>query len=333
MGKILVLKRRRNIITNKRHILSRNPDEVFAELQAIHPEFIISGDYINNRTKLHVKCADCGYEWDSPSYTLKISKGCPQCVRRRRGVGSRKSHDEFIKQVSDVLPDVEIQSEYVTSKSRIQCECRKCGHRWEAYAYNLYSGYGCRKCGREATSASQRLDINDVVRRIADIDDSIEVIGEYKSNRDNLLCKCTRCGNTWNGMALNLFKGEGCPYCSMPRGEKRIAKWLNKNGVEYKCCKKFDDLRNEYGNKLSYDFFIPSQNLLIEYQGIQHEHPVNQFGGEAQFVVQQKHDKQKAEYAIQNGYNILIIWYYDYKNIDNLLNEYFNTNVPVTTKV
>jgi hypothetical protein len=41
---------------------------------------------------------------------------------------------------------------------------------------------------------------------------------------------------------------------------------------------------------LSYDFFLPDFNLLIEYQGRQHFIPVERFGGEETFKIQLEHD-------------------------------------------
>lgn len=39
--------------------------------------------------------------------------------------------------------------------------------------------------------------------------------------------------------------------------------------------KTFNDLKGIGGFKLRYDFYLPNYNLLIEYQGIQHETPVD----------------------------------------------------------
>ena len=72
--------------------------------------------------------------------------------------------------------------------------------------------------------------------------------------------------------------------------------------------------------KLSYDFYLPQYNLLTEIQGIQHEKPIEIFGGEEQFKTQQEHDRRKREYAEKNGYKLLEIWYYDYDRIEEILN-------------
>ena len=70
---------------------------------------------------------------------------------------------------------------------------------------------------------------------------------------------------------------------------------------------------------LSYDFYLPDYNLLIEYQGQQHEYAVDWFGGEEKFVRQQEFDTQKRNYAKNHDIHLLEIWYYDFENIENIL--------------
>lgn len=60
---------------------------------------------------------------------------------------------------------------------------------------------------------------------------------------------------------------------------------------------------------LSYDFYLPSHNLLIEFDGIQHFQPVEFFGGEEVFKKQVRNDKIKTDYAREYGYELLRIAY------------------------
>ena len=60
---------------------------------------------------------------------------------------------------------------------------------------------------------------------------------------------------------------------------------------------------------MSYDFYLPDQNILIEYQGLQHYQPIDYFGGDDRFMVQQKHDQMKLDYAKEHGYNLIAIPY------------------------
>ena len=70
---------------------------------------------------------------------------------------------------------------------------------------------------------------------------------------------------------------------------------------------------------MPFDFYLPSFNMLIEYQGIQHEKPVTYFGGEKQFEIQKQNDSLKKQYAIEHGYKYVEIWYKDFNHIEQIL--------------
>ena len=97
----------------------------------------------------------------------------------------------------------------------------------------------------------------------------------------------------------------------------------------YKLCtskkkKTFDGLVGFKDSLLSYDFYLPDYNKLIEYQGKQHEYAVDWFGGEKQLEKQKAYDALKREYAKINGYDLIEIWYYDFNNIDSILDGCLN---------
>jgi hypothetical protein len=111
-----------------------------------------------------------------------------------------------------------------------------------------------------------------------------------------------------------------CPECQFSKGEKRISEWLLKNNIEYIAQKEFDGLLGLRNGKLSYDFFLPQYNLLIEYQGEQHDYYIpNIHKTEQKFQRQQEHDLRKREYAKENNIKLLEIWYWDYGNIEEIL--------------
>ena len=65
-------------------------------------------------------------------------------------------------------------------------------------------------------------------------------------------------------------------------------------------------------------FYLPKENILIEYQGEYHDGTARNQTNE-EFKVQQEHDKRKREYAKSHNIELLEIWYYDYNNIEEIL--------------
>ena len=104
-----------------------------------------------------------------------------------------------------------------------------------------------------------------------------------------------------------------CPLCKkQSKGERRIKNVLDKYGIEYKQQEWFDDLYGDKGKPLMFDFTLYINNRWIgsiEYNGQQHYHPVDVFGGESAFRRQVEYDKRKLFYCLNHGVPILQVAY------------------------
>jgi len=111
---------------------------------------------------------------------------------------------------------------------------------------------------------------------------------------------------------------QGCPECkTISKGENKIMKILSKNNIEYTKEHSFEDCKNI--NKLPFDFYIPSKNIIIEYDGIHHFKSVDFFGGEKELKHRQKLDKIKDKYCEKNNIYLIRIPYTEYKNVERIL--------------
>ena len=125
--------------------------------------------------------------------------------------------------------------------------------------------------------------------------------------------------------------GSRCPICKESHGERKIRDYLTKNNIEFTPQKTFPKLMGigKKRNKLlSYDFYVPSKNLLIEFQGEQHYRPVDFSSkdmeqAEKNFEKQQEHDKRKRKYAQQNKITLLEITYIEEDKIEEILDKIF----------
>lgn len=214
-------------------------------------------------------------------------------------------------------------SEYVNAKTRLEYVCKKHIDKGVQYITynNLRNGCGCKYCGAERTASSKRLSFDDV-KEIFARNDMILLEQEYKNTQEKMqyICKHHQEIGVQYMATVNAYKNS-CPYCYVIKGEKKISDFLLQHNIDFEIHKSYDDLLGVGGRKLSYDFYLPAYNLLIEYQGEQHERSVDLFGGEKQFVVQQEHDNRKKEYAKNHDIKLLEVWYYDFKNIESILYE------------
>ena len=114
----------------------------------------------------------------------------------------------------------------------------------------------------------------------------------------------------------HLLSGHGCPKCRFSRGENKIRNFLQKNNILFEEQKRFKECKDE--RLLPFDFYLNNENILIEYQGIQHYKDA--FGvGPEKFYKYKYHDFLKEEFAKKYGYNLITISYNDYNNIEQIL--------------
>ena len=133
------------------------------------------------------------------------------------------------------------------------------------------------------------------------------------------------CGNKFSITAQSMLNVNynHCPFCDYAsKGEQRIIDYLDsfmKNQYVYQ--KSYDGLIGIGGGLLSYDFYLPQYNLLIEYQGEFHDGTASQQTLE-EFEIQKEHDQRKREYAKSHSIDLLEIWYWDFDNIEDILYNY-----------
>lgn len=75
--------------------------------------------------------------------------------------------------------------------------------------------------------------------------------------------------------------------------------------------------------KLRFDFYLPTYNTCIEFDGKQHFEAINFFGGEENLKLTQLRDSQKNQYCIQNNIDLYRISYNDIDNIYTILQQIF----------
>ena len=136
------------------------------------------------------------------------------------------------------------------------------------------------------------------------------------------------CSYVFSILPANFLIHPCCPKCSPKRskGEIFISNYLKNKGIKF-----IPQFRFQEEPKLSYDFYLPEYNLLIEYQGQQHYEPVEHFGGEEKFRIQQERDKKKRKMAQEKNIELLEISYLDYDKIQNILEG--STTIPNGSRV
>lgn len=289
--------------------------EQFAlEMESKNPNIIVIGKYISAKTKIDIKCKICGNVWMATPNHLLEGHGCRNCMRTNLS-NRKKSNQEFISDLKKVNPNIITQEKYIDSKTQIKVECSVCGYTWQANPNNLLRGRSCPKC-----SGKYRRTHKDFIEEMKSINPNIRIITDYKGVHSKVKCRCNIDGCIWLATPHNLLHGTGCPICNASKGENRINSYLTNHNINFISQMSFDGLIGIRGGRLSYDFYLPEDNLLIEYQGEFHDgNIISGFQTKESSYSQKEHDKRKKQYAKSNNINLLEIWYYDFDNIDSIL--------------
>ena len=278
----------------------------------------ILGEYKGSKIKIKCRCKIDGYEWETIPNSLLNGRGCPKCYNNRRGDTLRKTYEEFINELKEINSDIEIIGEYINDKTKIKCKCKKDGYEWEVTPNSLLNkNCGCPKCYNNRRCDILRKTHEEFINKLKEINDNIEVLGEYVNSYTKIKVRCKIDGYEWEVTPNSLLNGYGCPKCNESKGEKRIAKYLDSRDIEYKREHKFDDCRSK--KKLPFDFYIPSLNVAIEYDGGQHYKIVKHFGGLDNFIIIVIRDTIKTKYCEKNNIKLIRIPYWDFDNIEEIL--------------
>ena len=294
--------------------------EFINAVKSISPNILLSGEYVNMDTRFDCTCSVCGHTWTSVAKNLLSGKGCDKCAHRYVHSLQTKSTEEFMAEMKRVNPNIQIVGEYAGAKKHIECHCKICGHNW-TQPTNLLQGYGCPGCWSHHIGDACRKSHDEFVADLNRLHPGITVVSHYTRGADKIILRCNECGEQWSILASSaMAQACGCPTCNGSHGEQAIAAHLHEMGITYHPQHRFSDLRGPGGGYLSYDFYVPSANTLIEYQGEFHDGS-GAYQTPAGLENQKLRDAMKKDYASEHGYRILEIWYYDFKRIRSILED------------
>lgn len=275
-------------------------EEQFLErLEELQPQlnFKMEG-YINSSKPAIFTCNDCGYVTKrTRAKSIWFTKACKGCVG-----GDFKNNNKGLLQIIEGNGCKLIQGEYETEATPLLIKF-KCGHEdtssWAQLRPKFKLGLQeCRRCGNQKANNKRKLKEDKIQERL-----NSHPYGKFtatsflkKENSEyRLTVKCLCCGKEEEDVSYHSFmkRKSGCS-CSgfhdqLSSGERLLGLLLDDISVRYIRQKHF----SEAGISMFYDFFLPDYNILIEYDGQQHER------GDAHIK-----DKFKDQYAADNEYTL-----------------------------
>ena len=280
--------------------------------------------YVNKRTKVCVTCKEHGDFYTYPFDALKY--GCPHCAEKERINHIRLTKDEFVVKAKKVHGEKYDYSETIYKGSMDKVEIRCPIHGVFKQTPNVHlRGSGCPLCGNITNGLKNRkgkknfiLDAN----KIHNNKYSYELVPDSILTTDDIPIICPIHGVFYQNVHSHLI-GSGCPHCpkkTISKGEDKVKEQLQKNKIDY--IPQYKILNEDLfcKNKNIYiDFYIPSLNTFIEYNGEQHYKESYYYGGKDRFKQQQERDMALRQYCIRHKIKLIEIPYWEFDNIEMIL--------------
>lgn len=299
---------------------TKTHEQYCKELRDIGSTLIPIEQYAGARTKIKHLCIVHNIPKSvSPTNALR-GGGCDKCHYERVSSSLLISHEEYCKRLSEMESPIVPLEHYKGNKINISHKCTIHNVVWKTSPGSILQGAGCEMCMSEKLNQSQCKTQQQYEQDLLTNNPTIICIDKYINNHTKIKHKCLLCGHEWDVLPSNVGYGRtGCPICNISKGENIIKDYLDTNNIEYIPQKRFEDCRDT--NTLPFDFYLPTLNKMIEFDGRQHSEADDFFGGEDGLKYTQLHDEIKNKYCQKNNIPLLRIPYYE-EDIETQLNNF-----------
>jgi hypothetical protein len=293
-------------------------DEFISKAKIIHGDKYDYSKVTYNGNKINITliCLEHGEFNQIPSVHLS-GGGCKKCSQKKEKGVIVVTKNEFINKAKKVHGDKYNYSlvNYINNKTKINIICPIHGIFEQAPSNHLTKS-GCHKCSRNLVAKKLTMTTEEFILRANNMHGNKYdySLSSYKGSHAKIKIICPEHGE-FQQKANDHMCGYGCYKCNESKGEREIRNYLKNNNIIFTEQKKFSNCKNI--KLLPFDFYLPEYNICIEFNGRQHYEPLDYFGGNKRFIEQQKRDKIKMEYCLNNNIPLIVIKHNE--NINSIL--------------
>jgi hypothetical protein len=213
--------------------------------------------YINNKTKLHLKCLNDNYEWYVTYNNFINNQGCPKCNNV-----PKITQEEALNKILQKCQEknyILLNKDFVyinASKTRLDLQCNIDKYIWNtSYMSFIYQNSNCPKCSNVPKITQEEINFK-VLKKCEEKKYILLESFIYKNNKEkNIHLKCLNDNYEWFTTYSELINGNSsCAKCA------KNAK-LSQQEVKEKVLKKCQEKKYTLLNK---DFiYIGSKNTIL----------------------------------------------------------------------
>lgn len=257
-------------------------------------------EYVNSRTKVIIICHKHGQFEKVAGQLIHDKQGCSECAKEK--ISTEEIIERSIK-IHGNKYDYSLVN-YKNLKTKVKIICPTHGIFEQTPEIHVIKKSGCPKCygNKKLTTEEFIKQANEVHSEKYDYS-----LANYINKRTKLKIICPIHGVFEQKPEDHIRNKSECPICNLSKGEKKIIKFLNENKISFVRQKTFKGCKYRY--ELPFDFYLPSFNTCIEYDGIQHFVPIDFFGGEVRLKEQILKDSIKTNYCKKENIKLIRIKY------------------------
>lgn len=278
-------------------------------------EELISANYVNAKAPLEIECCNCNGIYDTDWNSYKRGVRCGLCSKYKKK--TIEDVQELVKNGGDVL----ISTEYKNCVSDIEIQCGNCNENFQCTYARYRQGDRCPPCSLKRRIENAKHSQEYVENYIFEHEDKL--ISKYNKMDDKLEIKCGKCNEMFS-TSFQCYKTYmvRCPCQSISKGERIIKEYLEKNNIPFEKQKTFPGCKKLIA--LRFDYYLPTYDVLIEFDGSLHFCACDLFGGNKTLQNTRKSDIIKNIYCIKNNKKLLRISYNYIRSVERILENYLN---------
>lgn len=273
--------------------------------------------YTGNHDKTIFICRTHG-RFEQACSGHRSGQGCPKCAIEEAGNRYRGNTEDFIEKARKVHGDIHDYSRTVygrNTEEKVLIGCKN-GHGFFLQSPHMHlHGHGCLQCHNDTAGHHRRHTTEDFIRKArakhGDRFDYSPVAYINDRTPVRVLCKVPGHGEFMTKPNSHLSLKAGCPKCISSDGENEIRRILESLNLEFEEQYRLPNT----GTLYRFDFYIPSKDLLIEFQGMQHFKPMGYTAKPGAFEDTLRRDRLKKDLALTLKYSLV---FFDYMQFDKL---------------
>ncbi len=259
---------------------------------------VLSREYVNSGTRLHLRCLKCPRFWRATANDLRNSEsGCPSCGHKRGGRKRAYKTEQVSRDLAKL--GMTLLSEYESSQKAIRVRFNACGHEVERTQNQLSRWPKCGLCAPNARATAE--DYHATAKMFGG---KILKIASRVNRKSLWGCPLGKHKFERSLESIRAYK-TFCTDCTRAYGEMLCRAAVEKLfGMTFRN-KRVPGMKSPKGRLLELDIYNAQLRIAVEHHGAHHYRVMPHWNGVEGFERQRLHDQLRRQFCKANG--ILLI--------------------------